>query len=170
MTPHQLLGAPQPLTAAHDVGEFDCGNAALNTFLRRYALGSQRALSARTYVACRGASRVVGYYSLAAASADFDKVPQRVAKGLARHPIPLTLLARLGVDRSEQGKGLGAALLKDAFLRFLQAQEIVASRAFLVQAKDDTAKQFYGKFGFEASPVDVYHLYILTKDIKRTLG
>ena len=79
------------------------------------------------------------------------------------------MLARLAVDRSEAGRGLGKALLKDAFVRFLGAQEIVASRVLLVHAIDEDARQFYERFGFEASSVDQYHLYLLTKDIKKTL-
>jgi len=80
------------------------------------------------------------------------------------------LLARLAVDRSEARRRLGKALLKDAFVRFLRAQEIVASRVLLVHAIDDDARLFYEHFGFEASSVDKYHLYLLTKDIKKTLG
>ena len=74
------------------------------------------------------------------------------------------------VDRSEAGRGLGKALLKDALLRFLGAQEIVASRVLLVHAIDDDARLFYEHFGFEASSVDKYHLSLLTQDINKTLG
>ena len=84
--------------------------------------------------------------------------------------VPATLLARLAVDRSEAGQGFGQALLKDAFARFLRAQEIVASRVLLVHAIDDDARHFYEHFGFEASAVDKYHLYLPTKDIKKTVG
>jgi predicted N-acetyltransferase YhbS len=93
-----------------------------------------------------------------------------VGKGLARHPIPLALLARLAVDQSEQGNGLGSALLKDAFKKLLIAQEIVASRAILVHAKDDEAAKSYARYGFEASYIDRYHLYMLTKEFKKTLA
>jgi GNAT superfamily N-acetyltransferase len=111
----------------------------------------------------------VGFYSLAAAAVEAASAPSRVGKGLAKHPIPLTLLARLAVDKAEQGSGLGSALLKDAFKKFLLAQEIVASRALLVHAKDEEAARFYRRYGFEASYIDKYHLYMLTKDIKKTL-
>lgn len=83
--------------------------------------------------------------------------------------VPATLLARLAVDRSEAGRGLGKALLKDAFVRFLRAQEIVASRVLLVHAIDEDARQFYARFGFEVSSMHKYHLYLLAKDIKKTL-
>jgi GNAT superfamily N-acetyltransferase len=95
-----------------------------------------------------GETRVIGYYSLAAASAEYETVPARIAKGLAQHPIPLTLLARLAVDQEEQGSGIGAGLLKDALKRFLQAQSIIAARAMVVHAKDNQAVEFYQHFGF----------------------
>lgn len=163
------LRGPEILTEAHEVSSFDCGIEALNRFLHRHALDNQRNQSARTYVALRGETRVVGYYSLAAASAEYDEVPARMAKGLARHPIPLTLLARLAVHRAEQGAGLGAGLLKDALKRFLQAQVIIAARAIVVQAKDEHAIAFYQHFGFVPSPIDPYHLFLLSKDIHASL-
>ena len=106
---------------------------------------------------------------LAAASAEFDFVPARIAKGLARHPVPLTLLARLAVDVTEQGAGLGSGLLKDALKRFLQAQAIIASRALVVQAKDENASAFYQHFGFVASPIDASHPFLMTRDIHASM-
>lgn len=164
------LRGPEPLIETHDVSGFDCGNEALNRFLHRHALQNQRNQSARTYVAVRGETRVIGYYSLAAASAEYETVPSRIAKGLAQHPIPLTLLARLAVDNEEQGAGIGAGLLKDALKRFLQAQSIIAARALVVHAKDDRAAEFYQHFGFVPSPLDPYHLYLMTKDIHECLA
>jgi GNAT superfamily N-acetyltransferase len=167
MTP-PLLG-PEPLAAHHDTSGFDCGYPALDTFLARFALVNQATGAARTYVALRGA-RVVGYYSLAAASAEPGRTAPRVARGLARHAIPLTLLARLAVDRSEQRAGLGEALLKDAIKRHLQAQTIIGSRALVAHAKNERAAAFYARYGFQSSPTDPLHLYLLTKDMKKTLG
>lgn len=164
------LRGPELLTEAHDVSHFDCGNEALNRFIQRHALENQRNQSARTYVAVRGDIHVVGFYTLAAASAEYETVPQRVAKGLAQHPVPLTLLARLAVDVTEQGAGMGAGLMKDALKRFLQAQAIIGARALVVHAKDDQAAEFYRHFGFVASPIDPYHLFLLSKDIQGALG
>jgi GNAT superfamily N-acetyltransferase len=113
---------------------------------------------------------VIGYYTFAAGSVRREDTPPRVAKGLGHYPVPIILLARLAVDRSEQGKGLGMALLKDALLRAVQAADLVGCRAVLVHAKDQTAQAFYRKFGFESSPVDALHLYLLVKDIKANLG
>lgn len=160
---------PEPLTATHRVEHFDCGRPALDTFLKRYALTNQQNGTARSYVA-HSSGEVIAYYSLSAASIEIAQASVRVAKGLAKHPIPTTLLARLAVDTREQGHGLGASLLQDALLRHLQAEAVIGSRALIVHAKDEAAIKFYQKFGFEPSPLDPFHLFLLTKDIKKTLG
>jgi GNAT superfamily N-acetyltransferase len=158
------LNAPVLLTRGHDRSAFDCGIPALNEYLKQYALQNQKKHAARTYVATRG-HRVVGYYSLAYGSVTLEEAPQSVKSGLARHPIPVILLARLAVDTAERGRGIGAALLKDALLRTLQAAEIAGLRAMIVHAKDDAAKGFYEKFGFQPSPIDAFHLFLKVSDI-----
>jgi predicted N-acetyltransferase YhbS len=160
--------APVPLEPSHDVTPFDCGVPALNKYLKSFALQNQRSQAARTYVATRG-NTVVGYYTLTAASVRPEETPARVAKGLAAHPVPVILLARLAVDTSAQGKGLGAGLLKDAMLRTLAAAEIIGCRALMVHAKDASAKAFYQRFGFAESPTDPFRLFLLMKDIKASL-
>lgn len=168
MPPAENLNPPVLLTKDHDRNSFDCGVPALNDYLKKYALQNQKKYAARTYVATRG-NRIVGYYSLAYGSVSLEEAPQRVKSGLPRHPIPVILLARLAVDSTEQGRGLGPALLKDALLRTIQAAEIAGLRAMLVHAKDDPAKRFYEKFGFEPSPVDAYHLFLRLSDIFESL-
>ena len=158
LTPQVLL------TKDHDRNSFDCGVPALNNYLQKYALQNQKKHAARTYVSTRG-NQIVGYYSLAYGSVSLEEAPQSVRSGLPRHPIPVILLARLAVDSTEQGKGLGAALLKDALIRTIQAAEIAGLRAILVHAKDNSAKRFYEKFGFEPSPIDAYHLFLRLPDI-----
>lgn len=153
----------------HVVVGFDCGREELNRFLIRFALVNQQAGSARTYVAV-SENAVVAYYSLTVGEVGFDDAPTRLAKGLARHPIPIMLLARLAVSTAWQGKGLGAGLLKDAMRRTLQAADIAGIRAFAVHAKDETALKFYEHFGFIRSPTDDRHLFLLVKDIKRVCG
>lgn len=147
---------------------FDCGQAALNQFLHRYALLNQKANSAQTYVCCQG-DEVVGFYSLAVGSVDPESAPSRVMKGLARHQVPVMILARLAVDKAHQRKGLGQALLKDALLRTAQAADIAGIRCLLVHAKDDTAQRWYQSWEFEPSPTDPYHLFLMLKDLKNLL-
>jgi GNAT superfamily N-acetyltransferase len=157
----------EKLRADHAVSEFDCGREELNRFLTRLAMANQKAGSEQTYLALSGET-VVGYYSLAVGEVAYEGAPDRLAKGLARHPIPVMLLARLAIRIGHQGQGLGAGLLKDSMRRTLQAAEIAGIRAFVVHAMDESARAFYQHFGFAASPTDPRHLYILLKDIRRS--
>jgi GNAT superfamily N-acetyltransferase len=156
------------LDKSHVTDAFNCGTAPLNMYLQRFALVNQSAGGAQTYVAAKD-NCVVGYYSLSTASVEYDQAPLRAKKGLARHPIPVILIARLAVDQSWQGKGLGAALLVDALRRIVAASEIVGIRAVLVHAKDEAARRFYAHFDFDPSPVDPIHLFLLIKEISRLI-
>ena len=158
----------QKLVREHDTTGFDCGNPTLNDWLTKFAWTNQQADSARTYVAFDG-HRVVGYYALTTGSVHKHESPQRIAKGLANHPIGVVLLARLAVDRTRQGKGLGKALLFDALAHIGEAADIVGVRAVLVHAIDESARRFYGHFGFEESPVNPYQLLLLLKDLRRAI-
>ena len=167
--PALVFSRSELFAASHDTQSFNCGAASLNDFLQRYALANQANGSARTFVTLAQA-RVFGYYSLAAASVEHAAVPSRVSKGLARHPIPMLLLARLAVDVQAQGQGVGRSLLQSALLKYLQACEVIGCRALMVHAKDAAANRFYQNYGFEPSPIDTAHLYLLTKDIRKTLS
>ncbi|MBV9085148.1 MAG: GNAT family N-acetyltransferase, partial [Acidobacteriaceae bacterium] len=153
-TPEFVIGR---LDRDYDLSSFDCGNPRLNEWLNKFAWTNQQSDSARTYVALQGAS-VAGYYALAAGSVHRHESPQRIVKGLAKHPIGVVLLARLAVHQTEQGKGLGKALLFDALTRIEEAADIIGVRAVLVHAIDESARRFYLHFGFEESPVNPYQL------------
>lgn len=159
----------EKLHREHKVDSFDCGQEPLNRFLVRHALQSQQAEASQTYVAL-AKDEVVGFYTLVVAQAEYDDPPARLGKGLAKHPIPLMLLARLAIATNSQGKGLGAGLLKDAMLRTLQAADIAGIHAMAVHAKDDAARSFYERFDFISSPTDPYHLFLLLKDVRRLIG
>jgi GNAT superfamily N-acetyltransferase len=164
--------SPSPverLAAGHDLTAFDCGIEALDVWLKRFALPNQAAGTSRTYVVARGPT-VVGYYALAAGSVELREAPGRIAKGLPRHPIPVVVLARLAVDRTERGAGLGRALLKDALVRIAGAADIVGVRAVLVHAKDERVRAFYEQFDFEPSPIDPLQMFLLMKDLRRAHG
>ena len=164
------FGAPERITAEHSVSDFNCGKEALNLYLKRFALTNTAAGSARTFVVCLAdTQRVAGYYSLAAGSVELAQVPGRVAKGLPKHPVPVVLLARLAVDCSFHGQGLGKELLRDALLRSLAAADKIGIRAVLVHAKDEEAARFYTYCGFSPSPTDPLHLLLLIKDLRQTL-
>jgi GNAT superfamily N-acetyltransferase len=158
------FGTIEKLRREHLLDRFDCGKEDLHRFLIRQAWNNQQGHSAQTYVFAKDL-HVLGYYSLAAGSVSHDEATERVKKGLARHPIPVILLARLAVDVSIHGKRIGSALLKDALLRSAQAAETIGATALLVHAKDDEARAFYKHFTFEASPSDPYHLLLIMKDL-----
>jgi GNAT superfamily N-acetyltransferase len=159
----------EKLRRDHAVDGFDCGKDSLNRFLARHALQSQQAGASTSYVALQD-DAVVGFYSLAVGQADYDDAPPRLTKGLARHPVPVMLLARLAVSAEHHGQKLGAGLLKDAMLRTLQAAEIAGIRALVVHAKADEARAFCERFDFTASPTDPYHLVLLLKDVRALIG
>jgi predicted N-acetyltransferase YhbS len=158
----------EKLERSHAIDAFDCGREALNRFLIRYAIQNQQAGASQTYVAL-AEQEIVGYYTLVVGQVEYNDAPERLTKGLARHPVPIMLLARLAVSIAWQGKRIGAGLLKDAMLRTLQAADIAGIRAFAVHAKDDEAKAFYEHFDFVSSPSDPYHLFRLLRDIRALL-
>jgi GNAT superfamily N-acetyltransferase len=162
------ISLPVPLGIEHELAGFDCGKAPLNEFLLKYALQNQAGGGARTYALTRG-NRVIGYYSLAPASVSPEDAPTRVMKGQGRYPVPVILMARFALDLKEQGKGYGKTLFRDALRRALAGAEAIGARAFLVHAKDDDARAFYMRFGMEPSPTNPLHLFLLFKDIRKSL-
>ncbi len=155
----------EKLARRHAVEKFDCGQEGLNRFLARFALSNQQANASQTYVGLDG-DEIAGYYSLVVGEVAYPDAPERLKKGLARHPVPLMLIARLAVGTAWQGKGVGAGLLKDAMLRTMQAADIGGIRALAAHAKDDKARAFYEHFGFAASPTDPLHVFMLVKDLR----
>ncbi len=155
----------EKLSRHHAVETFDCGEEALNRFLHRFAFTNQQANASQTYIALAD-SMVIGFYTLVVSEVTYDDAPERLKKGLGRHPVPLMLLARLAVSCMWKGRGIGSGLLKDAMLRTVQAADIGGIRALAAHAKDDTARAFYEHFGFIASPTDPLHLFMLTKDLQ----
>lgn len=156
----------EKLERRHAVEQFDCGEDSLNRFLIQFAYPSQQANASKTYVGLAD-DDVIGCYTLVVGEVSYDDAPERLKKGLARHSVPLMLLARLGVSLTWQGKGVGSGLLKDAIQRTLQAADIVGIRAMVTHAKNDSVRAFYEHFGFIQSPTDPLHLFVLTKDLRR---
>jgi GNAT superfamily N-acetyltransferase len=134
------LAAPAPLTAAHDVASFDCGEPSLNDWLRHRALKNESRFS-RTYVVCNG-ERVVGYFCISAGAIERSAAPGKVRRN-APDTIPVSVIGRLAVSRDHAGQGLGADLLADALRRIAVASQSIGIGAVLVHAKDDAAKRFY---------------------------
>ena len=154
----------EKLRRDHPVDGITCGREELDRFLIRFAFANQQANAAQTYVGMNDAA-IIGFYSLVVGKVAYNDAPERLTKGLARHPVPIMVLARLAISTASQGKSLGGGLLKDAMLRTLQAADIVGIRAFAVHAKHDLARRFYEHFGFPQSPTDPMHLFLLMKDV-----
>jgi GNAT superfamily N-acetyltransferase len=159
----------EKLNRTHLVEQFICGYPELDRFLIRHALQAQQANSSQTYVAV-SENEVVGFYTIVAGEVQHAQAPERVVKGMPRHPIPLLVLARLAVHSKAQGRGIGAGLLLDALGRTLQVADVIGVRALAVHAKDDRAVAFYRHFGFTPSPTDARHLFMIIKDIRLAGG
>lgn len=164
------FGDPEPLSPDHVLEGFDCGRPSLNVWLVRHARQAAAVGSAQTYVLVDSEhKRVVGYHTLTAAELERHAATARAIKGMPQYPIPVVLLARLAVDLSVAGRGLGAWLLRDAMLRTLAASQTIGVRAMLVHAIDEEARGFYLRHGLESSPTDPLHLMILIKDITQAV-
>ncbi len=134
------LSAPTPLTANHDLADFDCGQPALNDWLKQRALKNESRFS-RTYVVCDG-DKVVAYVCLSAGAVERAAAPGKVRRN-APDAVPVSVIGRLAVSRAHAGRGLGADLLTDALRRVAAASQSIGMGAVLVQAKDDNARRFY---------------------------
>lgn len=138
--------SPIPINSEHDLSSFDCGKPPLNEFLQRHAFDKQKAFLSRTYVVTRERF-VVAYYTLVHVSVSQEETPKQLGRGMPS-VIPAMLLARLAVDKTAQGHGLGRSLLTDALRRTWSVMEKGAApvRLFIVDAKDEEAKAFYLRF------------------------
>ena len=160
----------EPLERSHEGAEFSCGRAPLDDFLRTLVHQYAKRDLGRTYVAVRpGAKRVLGYYTLASGSVSFASLPAELARKLPRHPVPVVLLARLAVDRTVQGQGIGAALLIDALRRCLELAAALGVHAVEVHAIDSAAQSFYEKYGFVPLLDAPQHLYLPLATIRQAL-
>lgn len=156
---------PAPLRGKHDCAGFNCGDEDLDAWLHRYARHAEAAGSARTFVTTSG-GKVVGYYALTVGQIAPAEATERLLKGQPHgRPIPVLVLARLGVDKRHQGKGVGWSLLQDAFLRCIAAAENVGARAIIAHAREG-ASHFYDRFGFESSSLDPLQRILLMKDAR----
>lgn len=145
------LSAPAPLTAAHLLAEFGCGEASLDEWVKRRALANQQSGASRTFVIADQDARIYGYYAMAAGAVLHQEATSNVRRNMP-DPIPVMVLARLAVDQRAQGIKLGAALLQDAVNRAVAVSHNAGVRALLVHAIDERAKQFYEHYGFQESP------------------
>jgi predicted N-acetyltransferase YhbS len=138
----------EPIGKRHDREAFDCGETALNEFLRRYARKNHEMGGAKTFLAIDDDDKtILGYYSLSPCSIAYARTPELVRRGLARHDVPAFRLARLAVDLKVQGQGLGGQLLLSAGKRCLLASAEVGGVAILIDAKNARVAAWYASYG-----------------------
>lgn len=165
-----MLSEPVLLATRHQLGDFSCGVASLDDWLKRRARPNQVSGASRTYVVA-DVDTVVGYYCLASGALALNEAPPAMRRNMP-DPLPIAVLGRLAVDRSYQGRGLGVALLQDAVLRTLQAGDILGIRGLLVHALSAEAQAFYQYHGFVSSPTQPMTLILSLKrsSAMRTVG
>lgn len=161
------LGAPQPLLPIHGCDAFECGEAALDEWLKRRAGANQLSGASRTFVVVDQSQRIYGYYAMAAGAVTHQMATGSVKRNMP-DPVPVMVLARLAVDRRAQGVQLGAALLQDAVHRAVMVSRHAGVRALLAHAIHDRAKQFYEHYGFQVSPVHAMTLMLPLQGISHT--
>lgn len=165
--PDDAIAPPAAISPDHELSAFRCGNDALDDWLRYRALKSE-GRSARTYVVARG-GEVIGYYCLSTGAARRADVPSKLARNMP-DTVPLILIGRLAIDAKHHGKGLGAALLRDALRRSVQLAEIAGARAVIVHAIDESALAFYVKYGFTEFPTGTRAMFLPIETIVKALG
>jgi GNAT superfamily N-acetyltransferase len=162
------LSAPAPLTPDHDLSAFDCGEPALNDWLRHRALKNESRFS-RTYVV-RAGDQVVAYFCISAGSVEREAAPGKLRRN-APDIIPVSVIGRLAVSRDHAGKGLGADLLSDALRRIASASRIIGVGAVMVHAKDEAAKRFYLRCAeFMEHPQDSRNLFLPIETVFAAFG
>jgi GNAT superfamily N-acetyltransferase len=160
--------APAPLTANHDLADFDCGEPVLNDWLRQRAMKNESRFS-RTYVVCNG-NKVVAYFCIVAGSIERAAAPGKVRRN-APDVITISVIGRLAVGRSHAGKGLGADVLSDALRRIATASQNIGIGAVLVQAKGEAAKRFYMRCAeFIEYPADSRTLFLPIETVVAAFG
>lgn len=142
----------ETLGPGHDRGAFTCGVESLDLYIRQQAWQDMRRATARVFVAVSDGypERILGFYTLSAATIMAADLPPDIAKRLPKYPVPAALIGRLAVDRSVARRGLGGVLLADAVKKAMLAAETVAMTAIVVDPIDDAARQFYAAFGFQS--------------------
>ena len=167
MTDHIKALRTEPISKQHSRNQFSCGKPELDTYLQRFARQNDEKNIAKTFVAVDADDHVVGYYSLSTASVAFADLPDSIRQSLPAYPVPAARIARLAVDKSMKGQGLGAKLLIDAVQRIVGASREIAVKVILVDAKDEEARDFYKHFGFIELPEQDLKLFLPIETLKQ---
>lgn len=155
------------LTRGHNRKKFDCGEQSLNTYVQRYARQNAKNDLGETYVLTNNKQDILGFYTISTASLDYDAYPEN--DGLPRYAIPSALIGRLAVDQNHQGKGYRKLLLINALKKILEISTEIGIHCITVDAKDDNAKKFYKRFGFQELVDEKKHLYISIEKVRNSI-
>lgn len=152
-----------PLGKLHDRAAFDCGQPDLDDWFRRQASQDEKRNIARVFVAVDDAIGIVGFYSLSSFTLALDDLPPELSSKLpCCDAIPAALIGRLARDERVRGQRIGELLLADAVRRILGAAKSLAVFAIVVDAKHESAANFYREFGFRVFPMNPRRLFLLT--------
>jgi GNAT superfamily N-acetyltransferase len=156
------------LAEHHLVDDFTSGEPSLDDWLRRRARANQASGASRTYVVCEG-PKVFGYYALASGALSVESAPGRFRRNMP-DPIPVAVLARLAVDRTYQGRGVGRALFRDGVRRVAHAADAIGIRGIVVHAISEEARKFYLALGFDPCPHEPMMLVVTLSDVRAALS
>jgi GNAT superfamily N-acetyltransferase len=146
--------APRPLAEADDRNEFNCGRDSLDAWFRRYALRNHLGGVSRVSVLCdTSTSVIVGFVALSAAQIEREFLPKSHQRNKP-HPVPVTLLGQLAVDRRYQRQGHARSLLFFALATALRAAQEIGSFGVITHPIDEGARAFYARWGFIDLPFD----------------
>jgi len=160
---------PCQLEIAHDVSAFDCGEEALNNFLKENAWQSQQRKNTFTFV-CLEKNSVIAYYSLAVSIFMHQAALDRTAGKPRTYSIPVLQISRLAVDKQKQGQKIGKHILRDALLRTCTIAQGAGFNCIVANAINEKARAFYQQFNFQSWPTDSFRLYLLMKDLRKSLA
>ena len=150
-----------------ELNDFSSGVGSLDEWLKRRARANQVSGASRTFVVA-DIHKVVGYYALASGAITVAESVGRFRRNMP-DPIPVAVLGRLAIDRSQQGRGLGRGLFRDCALRVAHAADTIGIRGIIVHAISEQAKAFYLALGFDPSPVDPMTLMVRLGDVRQLL-
>ncbi|WP_420267144.1 GNAT family N-acetyltransferase [Candidatus Magnetominusculus dajiuhuensis] len=162
-----VLTPPLPISAAHVLDGFECGEPSLDEWLKKRALKNHASGASRCFVICHGAD-VIGYYSLSAGAIRYESVTKAMRRNMP-DPLPVLLLGRLAIDRRYHNQGLGRALLRDAMIRAVNVSGDAGIFALMVHALSEQAKRFYLSRGFAESPLQPMTLMMTLSTVRSIL-
>jgi len=162
------LSQPEPLAEHHLVDDLTSRETSLDDWLKRRARANRASGASRTYVVCEG-PKAFGYYALASGALSVESAPRRSRRNMP-DPIPVAVLARLAVDRTYQGRGVGRALFRDGALRVAHAADAIGIRGIVVHAISEEARKFYLVLGFDPCTHEPMMLVATLSDVRATFS